>query len=161
MVSPLFRVMSRIAVFLAFVAAASCGSYDPQLTIQQLVPSRSLIESTDAREFSFNGRAVHLTWVQYGPAMDCPAGCIWNELCAIEDGQQALLFGAHWMGPDREPVTIAAECPILTLVDDTNSCLTSGLRHPVTATDSFRQWAMSTGGRGIAGCSVYWRAVNP
>ncbi|MBU0662874.1 hypothetical protein KKH30_01250 [Candidatus Micrarchaeota archaeon] len=50
------------------------------------------IDSAQTAEFYLEGRMVYFVHIAYGEGQDCPAGCIFNHLCVILDGEEFYTY---------------------------------------------------------------------
>lgn len=89
-------------------------------TIEMQVPNED-INCTDKMAFSVAGRQVSLVYVAFGIVSDCPAGCFSQDLCAVYDAPDSLLYSTtRRPEPDRP-----------------------GLAHPLTQTSAFQSFPTS------------------
>lgn len=123
---------------------------DASATEAAFVPSGVAIHRSEARRFEVDGREVQITHVEYGELMDCPSGCFASHVCAIEDGEDVLLFHAYWNDEEERPRGIDAECPPATTAfgDTWPDCEPRGRCHALNREPSFQRWAEDQAGQG-------------
>lgn len=141
---------TRLSLALGALALVACNTYEGSAaaTIATFVPEGHPIHEEHRATFDFEGREVALTHVEYGELMDCSAGCFSSTVCAIEDGEDVLLFYASWHADDETPIGVEEECPELDRDETWPRCEPSGLTHPVTETSAFREFARDQIGSG-------------
>ena len=138
------------------------------VTVVRWVPPGAVVNERDCQDFTVAGRAVRFVHVAYGAGFDCPAGCIYSHVCAVEDASDSLLYLSRWLGERERPVRVEEACPVLadSRVGSTwvEGCDPPGMNHPLATDRSFREFAAVEVGRGpFRWCTQapFWEVTYP
>ncbi|HJL15591.1 MAG TPA: hypothetical protein RMH99_08050 [Sandaracinaceae bacterium LLY-WYZ-13_1] len=143
--------LRHLVLLLTGLSLVACGNTyagSADATIETFVPDDQPIHETHRATFEYDGREVALTHVEYGALMDCPSGCFAAHVCAIEDGEETLLFYAAWNSAPETPLGVLEECPGIDGNETWSRCEPAGLTHPVTATAEFSAFVREQVGSG-------------
>lgn len=145
---------SALALLLFCLASASlackreCRPGSAPNTRRALVPQGSDVHCERTKTFEVEGRKVRLTHIEYGLLRDCPSGCFSSHVCAVEDGDEVLLFYAAWNAANEKPRGVDRECPSLMRDETWPDCKSSGWRHPLAENPKFQAFAEGEAGQG-------------
>lgn len=111
----------RLAMAHILILTLACGAEEADTTATEALLGDVPVHEGTARELT-GFRVEH---VRFGEGTDCPAGCIYDDLCTVVVDGEAHLLSAAWFASAPEVVT--ERCNDMWFRADTRGCDTPGL----------------------------------